>query len=92
MYPHICHVFIDGAYLRVEAESRWNTADVNALNLANKLMDSTAVQTWAYDRSRHPNALLGRITYYDARPGEDEEAVREAYWRAIELLPDVHLG
>ena len=103
MYPHICHVFIDGAYLHVEAENRWNTANVNPRNLAIQMVRHPSIQTWANHPSANQSTLLGRITYYDALPGkkkdaiEDEEsekenAEREAYWRAIELLPDVHLG
>ena len=103
MPPHICHVFIDGGYLRVEAAKRWNTPDVNPLNLAMGLVDSPMIQTWASASLRH-NALLGRVTYYDGLPDDNEETdsktdlendakkARDKYWRAIELLPDVHLG
>ena len=102
MYPHICHVFIDGGYLRKEAE-KWDKLNVHPLKLANKMVGHPTVQGWANHPTAHQSTLLGRITYYDALPGkkkdaiEDEEnekenAEREAYWRAIELLPDVHLG
>ncbi len=91
MYPHICHVFLDGGYIRALGDG-WNVATVDPLELAKGLMDSSAVQTWAYDRTKHPNALLGRVTFYDALPDDDEETELQKYWRAIELLPDVHLG
>ncbi len=93
MYPHLCHVFIDGAYLRVEAENRWQTTNVHPLNLANQMVGHPAVQGWASDHTTGRwNALMGRVTYYDALPDDDEESERQEYWDAIELLPDVHLG
>lgn len=67
---------------------------VNPRSLGSVLVSSTQVQTWAYDPSQHPNAFMGRVAYYDAVP-DDEQNRREdteAYWRAIEVLPDVHLG
>ena len=96
MYPHICHVFIDGGYLRTEAAERWNTHNVNPRNLATRLVGHPAVQSWAADSTTRHNALLGRVTYYDALPDEDQENGEatdlQAYWRTIELLSDVHLG
>jgi len=88
----MCHVFIDGGYLREEAASRWNTANVNPRNLAVRLIETPRVQDWAADRMSSANALLGRVTYYDGLPDEGGESPHRAYWRAIELLPDVHLG
>ena len=75
---------------------------MNPRNLATRMMGHPTVQSWAADsRTRH-NALLGRVTYYDALPDEDQENGEngengeatdlQAYWRTIELLPDVHLG
>lgn len=93
MYPHVCHVFIDGAYLRVEAEKLRNTGDVHPLNLASNMVGQPTVQGWASDHTTgRRNALMGRVTYYDALPNDDEESERQEYWDAIELLPDVHLG
>ena len=92
MYPHICHVFIDGGYLREEAAERWSTANVNPRNLATRLVGHPGVQSWAAVSTTRHNALLGRVTYYDGLPDDGEESEHEAYWRALELLPDVHLG
>ena len=92
MYPHICHVFIDGAYLRKEAADRWNTDNVHPRNLATRLTDSPQVQTWASDHRTVANALLGRVTYYDGLPDDGTASPHEEYWGAIELLQDVHLG
>lgn len=93
MYPHLSYVFIDGAYLRGLAHD-WGIAAPNPRKLATGVVESGQVQTWAFDPTKHPNALLGRITYYDALP--DDEAERspdlEDYWKAIEVLDDVHLG
>lgn len=35
---------------------------------------------------------IDRLTYYDARPTSDTSESLEAYWEAIELLPDTDLG
>ena len=92
MYPHICHFFIDGGYLRKEAAERWSTANVNPRNLATRVTGHPTVQSWAAVSTTAHNALLGRVTYYDGLPDDGEESEHEEYWRAIELLPDVHLG
>ena len=91
MYPHICHVFIDGGYLREEAD-RWDKADVHPRNLATRLVGNAELQTWASHHASSQNSLLGRVTYYDGLPDDGEESEHKEYWRAIELLPDVHLG
>lgn len=92
MYPHIAHVFIDGGYLRALARARPGVL-VNPRILAEKLVESGEVKTWAYDPSAVRNALLGRVVYYDALPQDGEQAADlEEYWQAIELLQDVHLG
>ena len=91
MYPHICHVFIDGGYLR-ELANAWSLEHLDPRYLAKGLLDSTQVQTWAYDPTTHPNVLLGRITFFDALPDGDEPGQMQPYWDAIELLDDVHLG
>ncbi len=91
MYPHICHVFIDGGYLRAQARS-WSLGHLNPRHLAKGLVDSTRVQTWAFDPTRHPNVFLGRITFFDGLPDGDEPGGLQPYWDAIELLDDVHLG
>lgn len=93
MFPHLAYVFIDGAYLRKLAHDR-NLKAPNPLHVGQELVRHGKVQTWAYDPSRDPNALLGRITYYDAIP-DDEDTLHpelDEYWKAIELLDDVHLG
>ena len=91
MYPHICHVFIDGGYLRAQATS-WGLQPLDPGYLAKGLAESGPVQTWAHDVTKHPNAFLGRITYYDALPDDGEEAGLQKYWDAIELQDDLHLG
>lgn len=95
MYPHIAQVFMDGGYVR-ELSKEHPGALPDPYSLAKGLVESSQVQTWAYDPSRHPNAFLSRITYYDALPNEsatpEEKARIEEYWRTIEKLNDVHLG
>lgn len=93
MYPHLAHVFIDGGYLRGLAKAHRGKL-VNPRAIAEVLANSTQVQTWAHDPGRHPNALLGSIHFYDAIPEADQGRREEieAYWRAVELLQDVHLG
>ncbi len=65
MYPHICHVFINGAYLRVESESSWDKVNVHPLNLANKMVGHPTVQGWAsvHSTTQVYAALMGRVTY-----------------------------
>ena len=91
MYPHLCHVFIDGGYLRKRAAD-WNVVNVHPLNLANKVVGHSTVQGWATHAMANRSTLLGRVTYYDGLPGDTEKAELKKYWDAIELLPDVHLG
>ena len=91
MYPHVCYTFVDGGYVRALALARGLDA-LNPRKLATGLLESTPVQTWAYDPTKHPNAVLGRVTYYDAIPEGDDGTDLKEYWRRIELLDDVHLG
>ena len=81
MYPHICHVFIDGGYVRALGD-KWKVAAVDPLKLAKGIAESTLVQTWAHNPTTHPNTLLGRVTYYDALPADDKEPKLQDYWRA----------
>jgi hypothetical protein len=76
MYPHLAHVFVDGAYLRARAKDLGREL-FNPLSLAKGLLESAPVQTWAYDPTVHPNALLGRTTYYDALA---EQILRKLGW------------
>lgn len=93
MYPHVAYVFIDGGYLRSLSRER-KIALVNPRKLASSLAESGPVQTWAYNPTTHPNALLGRVMYYDALPGDGVPPNQDLldYWKAIEVLEDVHLG
>ena len=93
MYPHLAYTFVDGGYVRMVARESTKMLP-NPLVLGNGLVKSGQVQTWAYNRSVAENAFLGRITYYDAMPEEatTRNADVEEYWKAIELLDDVHLG
>lgn len=93
MYPHVCYAFIDGGYLRALAQE-WGMDAPNPRKLATGLAESGPVQTWAFDPTKHPNALLARISYYDALPNDtaQKNSELEEYWKAIEVLDDVHLG
>jgi uncharacterized LabA/DUF88 family protein len=92
MYPHLAHIFIDGAYLRELAKEHPGQL-INPRHLAKLLIKSGPVQTWAYDPTSANNAFLGRVMYYDALPDpSNPQPELEAYWKAIELLDDVHLG
>jgi hypothetical protein len=65
MYPHLINVILDGGCLRSLAKE-FQKPLVHAGSLAKKLAESGPVQTWAYDPTQHPNALLARVRYYDA--------------------------
>lgn len=93
MYPHLAHVFIDGGFLRALAKER-NRSLFNPKALAKGLVDGAQIQTWAYNPTVLTNTLLGRITYYDALPDDANQPTvdLQPYWKAIELLDDVHLG
>ncbi len=93
MYPHVAYVFIDGGYLRSLSRER-KIALVNPRKLASSLAESVPVQTWAHNPATRTNALLGRVTYYDALPGDGVPPNQDLldYWKAIEVLEDVHLG
>lgn len=94
MYPHVAHVFIDGAYLRKSAEERGRGL-IEPAKLAASLVASGALHSWARRPSDQSNAVLARVVYYDAFPEKedsDETSQLEAYWKAVELLPDVVLG
>ena len=93
MYPHVAYAFIDGGYLRSLSRER-KIALVNPRKLASSLAESGPVQTWAYNPNTRTNALLGRVTYYDALPGDGVQPNQNLldYWKAIEVLEDVHLG
>src|SRR5438552_14211364 len=69
MYPHVAHVFVDGDYLR-ELGREYGADFPNPRSLAKKVVESPAVQSWASDSTRGFNALLGRVTFYDALPGD----------------------
>ena len=93
MYPHLCYFFFDGGYLRGLARD-WKIPAPDPRILASGLYDDPKVQTWASDPTKHRNALMGRITYYDAIPDDENNTNTdlENYWSAIEVLDDVHLG
>jgi uncharacterized LabA/DUF88 family protein len=92
MYPHVAHIFIDGGYLRAVGRES-SVPYPNPRYLAKKVVESSTVQGWASDPTGHANALLGRVTYYDALPetGAADPDV-DRYWQSIELQEDVHLG
>jgi uncharacterized LabA/DUF88 family protein len=93
MYPHVVHVFIDGGYLR-EVAREFVLPLVDPRALAIRLVQTSTVQGWAAARTIHANALLGRVTYYDALPDPASQSNTSLgdYWKAIEVLDDVHLG
>lgn len=87
------HAFVDGAYLRAVAK-RAGKPWANPYVLAQKVIGDYSIQSWAGDPRNAKNTALARVTYYDAR-GERAEALApdiEAYWMAVELLPDTQLG
>jgi len=93
LYPHLIHAFLDGGYVRGLAKE-FGRDLVNPRSFVKVLAESGPIQTWAYDPTKHPNAHLARITYYDALA--DSPANRapdlEEYWKSVELLDDVQLG
>jgi len=93
MYPHVVHVFVDGGYLRSVARER-SLPLLNPRKLGKDLAESGPVQTWAYNPTTHPNALLARTSYYDALPDPSAagSSALEDYWKAVEVLDDVHMG
>ena len=91
LFPHVAHVFIDGGYLRkIGDDLSVPFPDPSAL--AQGMVDTPTVQSWASDPTRRTNALLGRIMYYDAIPDGGVDPNLDEYWRTIELQPDMHLG
>jgi uncharacterized LabA/DUF88 family protein len=86
---------MDGGYVRAISKEMLGFLP-NPQRLGKGMVESSQVQTWAYDPTRHPNGLLARITYYDALPNPDADPQSntevEEFWRTIERLDDVHLG
>jgi len=102
MYPHLVYAFMDGGYLRESAHD-FGQCLVDPRKLAVRIVETVEVQTWAANPGTTFNSVLARVTYYDALPDEtdpnetpDAKAAKAAelkdYWRAVELLPDTHLG
>ncbi len=91
MYPHLAHVFVDGASLRKRAQE-FDRELVNPRKLADALVQR--LQDWAAIPSSGANTVLGRVTYYDAKPDDGTTTAPELaeYWSAVELLPDTQLG
>jgi uncharacterized LabA/DUF88 family protein len=85
--------FVDGAYLRRladNAQADW----VDPQRLAGNVCYHNEVTSMGNLRRNRSELSLYRVAYYDAIP-EDETQVSEDladYWRAVELLPDTHLG
>lgn len=90
MYPHVAHVFIDGAYLRARGLD-FSAPYPDPRHLARSVVGHSIVQDWAAIRSNSTNTLLGRVTYYDAAPDGGADPALQEYWRTIELQPDTHL-
>ena len=91
MYYH-AYAFVDGAYLRrLAADLNRDLPDPHRLMRA--VSENGQVQAWGARTSNNVNTILARTIYYDARPDSDEaDGPLSDYWRAIELLPDTHLG
>ena len=91
MYYH-AYAFVDGAYLRrLAADLNRDLPDPHRLMRA--VSEHGQVQAWGARTSNNVNTILARTIYYDARPdSDDSEGPLSDYWRAIELLPDTHLG
>jgi uncharacterized LabA/DUF88 family protein len=90
------HAFVDGSYLaRVAAELGYDHYP--------EPRSVVFEAAWLYSRRINPQgghftARPARTTFYDAEPDgpssgdAQNRAVQEAYWSAVELLPDTHLG
>lgn len=91
MHPHVAHVFIDGGYLR-ERGKEHNCPFPNPAQLSRKIVASSTVQSWSSHPGSVVNAFLGRTTFYDALPDGDADPKLDAYWKAIELQDDMHVG
>lgn len=85
--------FLDGGYLRELAQAA-NVPWVDPHWFAAKLCQQSAARSIGVQPSALDELTLHRTNYYDAMP-DNPEATRpdyEEYWRAIEVLPDTHLG
>ncbi len=90
---YIAHGFVDGAYLRANADKA-DLAWVDPHRLVASVALQSVIQEWGDPRSGPHNAALTRVVYYDARPDAAEDTTKNLreYWSQIELLPDTHLG
>ena len=91
MHPHVAHVFIDGGYLRQRGKEH-NCPFPNPAQLSQKIVASSTVQSWSSHPGNMVNAFLGRTTFYDALPDGEADPKLDAYWKAIELQDDMHVG
>ena len=76
--------FVDGAHLWSHCDGEPPLTPYELVRLVH-----TRSGAWSYDGGR-----VLRVTYYDARPDDEQEAPddRRAYWRAVERRPHTHLG
>lgn len=89
------HAFIDGAYLRRLAQD-YDGPLADRHSLAGRIGDNDVVQGWGRHFVKERPTALTRVLYYDAdldeaEPGGIEPNDLEAYWNAIEMLPDTEL-
>jgi uncharacterized LabA/DUF88 family protein len=85
------HAFVDGAYLRKRADELGEPwADPARIALQALAADMRNI----LERPVEVRSLLSRVTYYDALPpqGEPDPEDIDGYCKAIELLPNTHLG
>ena len=88
---HLAYVFIDGAYLRSFAWDNGNPL-LNPRMVATEIVEKRQVQRWTATAGASLNVYLARVIYYDAKPDDEDDTDLQAYWDAVELLPDTHLG
>jgi uncharacterized LabA/DUF88 family protein len=89
----LAQALIDGAYLRRRAEE-FGTSLVNPWLQALSILKQHPIATLCFAPTAEYTVRLARVRYYDGWPeGQPQaDATLEAYWNAVELLPDTHLG
>jgi uncharacterized LabA/DUF88 family protein len=91
----VAHGFVDGGYLHHVARDLVPGAFANPQGLIDKVVQTQHVQTWAGGSRRRRRVKATCVTYYDADhddPAKPHDPARDKYRRAVQLLPDTHLG
>jgi uncharacterized LabA/DUF88 family protein len=85
------YAFIDGAYLRERADAAGKSwADPRGF--AHLLCGQNAARSSGSQFETGDKLELHRTLYFDAVPDDEVSDDLRGYWRAIEVLPDTHLG